>query len=154
MTALDRIDRRKPLTVGDAAERAGVAVSAIHFYERIGLISGWRTAGNQRRYERSVLRRIAVIQIAQRTGMPLSEIKTALSSLPEGRTPTATDWRALSARWRGELDDRIASLIALRDQLDGCIGCGCLSVRDCPLRNPGDRLKKAGPGAHLAENGS
>jgi MerR family redox-sensitive transcriptional activator SoxR len=124
-------------------------VSAIHFYERKGLISGWRTAGNQRRYSRDVLRRIAVIRVAQRTGIPLSEIRQALSELPRERTPTAADWGALSTRWKQDLDDRIQALVALRDQLDGCIGCGCLSVRDCPLRNSGDRLGREGPGARL-----
>ena len=142
-------DRHKPLTVGEVAERAGVAVSAIHFYERKGLISGWRTSGNQRRYGRAVLRRIAVIRVAQRTGIPLAEVRDALSLLPNERTPTAADWAALSTRWRAELDRRIEALTELRDQLDGCIGCGCLSVTDCPLRNPDDRLAREGPGARL-----
>ena len=141
--------RHKPLTVGEVAARAGVAVSAIHFYERKGLIRSWRTSGNQRRYGREVLRRIAVIRVAQRTGMPLTDIRQALSALPQERTPTANDWKALSTRWRKELDERIRSLVALRDQLDGCIGCGCLSIRDCPLRNAGDRLRRQGPGAHF-----
>ena len=151
MTDRKIMDRHKPLSVGEVAERAGVAVSAVHFYERKGLISGWRTPGNQRRYPRDVLRRIAVIRVAQRTGMPLSDIAEALSALPRGRTPTAADWRALSRRWREDLEGRIRGLVALRDQLDSCIGCGCLSIRDCPLRNPGDRLSSEGPGARLID---
>ena len=143
------LDRHKPLTVGEVAERAGVAVSAIHFYERKGLIGAWRTSGNQRRYGREVLRRIAVVRVAQRTGMPLSAIREALSALPQERTPTARDWHALSTRWRKELDERIRGLVALRDQLDGCIGCGCLSIRNCPLRNPNDQLRLKGPGPHF-----
>ena len=146
------MDRHKPLSVGEVAQRAGVAVSAVHFYERMGLISGWRTSGNQRRYTRDVLRRIAVIRVAQRTGMPLAEIRRALARLPNERTPNADDWRALSSGWREELDRRIEALIELRDQLDGCIGCGCLSIRDCPLRNPDDRLASEGPGARLLES--
>lgn len=143
------IDRHRPLSVGEVAQRAGIAVSAVHFYERKGLIDGWRTSGNQRRYARDVLRRIAVVRVAQRTGMPLSEVRRALASLPQGRTPTAADWRALSSGWRADLDRRIESLIQLRDELEGCIGCGCLSIRDCPLRNPDDRLGAEGPGARL-----
>jgi MerR family redox-sensitive transcriptional activator SoxR len=142
------IDRHKLLSIGEVSERSGVAVSAIHFYERKGLISSLRNRGNQRRFSRDVLRRIAVIRVAQRTGMPLSEIRDALARLPDQRTPTATDWRALSNRWRDELDRRIDDLVRLRDQLDGCIGCGCLSIRACPLRNPRDRLGLQGPGAH------
>ena len=146
------VDRHKPLSVGEVALRAGVAVSAVHFYERVGLISGWRTSGNQRRYTRDVLRRIAVIRVAQRTGMPLAEIRRALSGLPNERTPNGDDWHALSSGWRAELDRRIEALTELRDQLDGCIGCGCLSVRDCPLRNRDDRLAAEGPGARLLES--
>jgi len=145
------VDSHKLLTVGEVAMRAGVAVSAIHFYERKGLIQSFRNAGNQRRFRRDVLRRIAVIRVAQRTGMPLSTIRKALAGLPDERTPNADDWRALSSKWRDELDDRIAALIQLRDQLVGCIGCGCLSIRECPLRNPGDRLGCEGPGARLLE---
>jgi MerR family transcriptional regulator, redox-sensitive transcriptional activator SoxR len=141
----------KGLTVGEVAARAGVAVSAVHFYERKGLISGWRTQGNQRRYPRSVLRRIAVIRVAQHAGMQLSRIREALAGLPNQRTPTAVDWAALSTKWHAELDHRIAALAQLRDELAGCIGCGCLSIRDCPLRNPNDRLGREGPGARLLE---
>jgi MerR family transcriptional regulator, redox-sensitive transcriptional activator SoxR len=137
------------LAVGEVAARTGVAVSALHFYERNGLIRGWRNAGNQRRYARDVLRRVAVIRAAQRTGMPLAEIRDALATLREGRTPDAADWKRLSRAWRARLDARIDALQRLRDQLDGCIGCGCLSLRQCPLRNPGDRMARRGPGSSL-----
>jgi MerR family redox-sensitive transcriptional activator SoxR len=139
------------LTVGQVAARSGVAVSTLHFYEAKGLIHSWRNVGNQRRYPREVLRRVAVIKVAQRTGIPLAEIQSALSSLPDNRTPTAADWKKLSARWHAALEARIASLTRLRDQLDGCIGCGCLSLKACPLRNPWDELGEEGPGARLLE---
>ncbi len=138
------------LTVGEVADRSGLAVSALHFYESKGLIASVRSAGNQRRYPRSVLRRVAVIKIAQRMGLPLATIADALQALPEGRTPTVADWRRLSAAWRAELDERIATLTRLRDQLDGCIGCGCLSLRACPLRNPDDTLGASGAGPHFS----
>ena len=141
----------RELTVGEVAARAGVAVSALHFYERQGLIRSRRNAGNQRRYPREVLRRVAVIKIAQSTGMPLASIREALSALPDERTPTAADWKKLSESWRQELDERIVKLTQLRDRLTGCIGCGCLSIRDCPLRNPYDELANEGPGARLLE---
>ena len=143
------IDVRQPLSVGEVARRSGVAVSTIHFYEAKGLIRGWRSAGNQRRYSRDVLRRIAIIKVAQRAGIPLAAIKAALAELPPGQTPKVKDWRRLSTRWRDILNDRIRSLVQLRDQLDSCIGCGCLSMQDCPLRNPGDRLSQLGDGAVL-----
>ena len=114
----------KELGVGELAERAGVAVSALHFYEARGLIHSVRSGGNQRRYARSVLRRLAVIKVAQRVGMPLAAIAEALNALPSGRTPTVADWRRLSATWKLELEERIRTLTQLRDQLDGCIGCG------------------------------
>jgi MerR family transcriptional regulator, redox-sensitive transcriptional activator SoxR len=139
------------LTVGEAAARSGVAVSTLHFYEAKGLIRSRRNAGNQRRYPREVLRRIAVIRVAQRTGISLTDIREALKALPNGRTPTAEDWQRLSARWRVDLDDRIARLMRLRDQLDGCIGCGCLSLGVCPLRNPWDRLAEEGSGPRLLD---
>jgi MerR family transcriptional regulator, redox-sensitive transcriptional activator SoxR len=141
----------RELSVGEVAARSGVAVSTLHFYEAKGLIHSRRTGGNQRRYPREVLRRVAVIKVAQRTGIPLSEIRDALSALPDGRTPTADDWTKLSARWKAQLDGRIRRLTQLRDQLDGCIGCGCLSVRDCPLRNPDDALGGEGPGPRLLD---
>jgi MerR family redox-sensitive transcriptional activator SoxR len=143
------VDIRRLLTVGEVAARAGVAVSALHFYEERKLIQSIRSSGNQRRYPRSVLRRVAVIKAAQRVGMPLAEIERALSALPDGRVPNAEDWARLSAGWRSALNRRIEELIALRDHLDGCIGCGCLSISSCPLRNPGDVLAKRGPGAQL-----
>lgn len=141
----------KELTVGEVARRSGVAVSALHFYENKGLIKSRRNAGNQRRYSRDVLRRVAVIKVAQRTGIPLAEIGEALQTLPDGRAPNARDWARLSGRWRADLDRRIEQLARLRDHLDGCIGCGCLSLEACPLRNPADYLGDEGAGARLLE---
>lgn len=137
----------RELTVGQVAERSGVAVSALHFYEAKGLIRSQRTAGNQRRYGGDVLRRVAVIKIGQEAGIPLAEIGAALSALPEGRTPNRKDWTKLSKGWREKLDRRITQLVALRDGLDDCIGCGCLSISRCKLRNPEDRLGEEGAGA-------
>src|SRR5580658_6183211 len=139
----------QPLSAGQAAARSGVAVSTIHFYEAKGLVKGWRSAGNQRRYSRDVLRRVAIVKVAQRLGLPLSMIKQAIDSLPGGRTPTAKDWKRLSAEWREELDRRIALLQKLRGQLDSCIGCGCLSLKVCQLRNPGDAVSDQGSGPML-----
>ena len=139
------------LTVGQVAKRSGVAISTLHYYESEGLISSWRNEGNQRRYAREVLRRVAVIKAAQRSGISLAAIRNAMAALPGARTPTAQDWQKLSAGWRAELNDRITRLTRLRDQLDGCIGCGCLSLGVCPLRNPWDKLSKLGPGAHLLD---
>lgn len=139
------------LSVGEVAARSGVAVSAIHFYETKGLITSWRNGANQRRYPREALRRVGIIKVAQRLGIPLASIKSALDSLPKGRTPTDQDWRRLSARWHADLDERIVKLTRLRDQLTGCIGCGCLSMKDCPLRNPWDELAAQGPGPQLLE---
>jgi MerR family redox-sensitive transcriptional activator SoxR len=135
------------LTVGEVAARSGVAVSALHFYERNGLIASTRTAGNQRRYARDTLRRVAFIRASQRVGIPLATIRAALDRLPNERTPNLRDWARLSAGWRAELDARIARLQALRDDLTGCIGCGCLSLRTCKLANPDDVLGRDGPGA-------
>ena len=135
------------LTVGQVAMRSGVAVSALHFYETRGLIRSHRTSGNQRRYDRDVLRRVAIIRIAQEVGISLAEIGEALSSLPEGRTPTRDDWGMLSTAWRDGLDHKIAQLKKLRDGLTDCIGCGCMSIDKCPLRNKGDRLAREGTGA-------
>ena len=146
-----RPEIRRALTVGEVAGRSGVAVSTLHFYEAQGLISSWRNSGNHRRYAREVLRRVAVIKVAQRTGIPLGEIREALATLPEKRTPTSADWKELSARWRSQLNDRIERLTRLRDQLDGCIGCGCLSLEICPLRNPCDCLAADGPGPRLLD---
>ncbi|WP_251472038.1 redox-sensitive transcriptional activator SoxR [Stenotrophomonas lactitubi] len=134
------------MSVGDVARRSGVAVSALHFYERKGLISSLRTSGNQRRYARDVLRRLAVIRVAQRVGMPLEAVARAFESLPQGRAPTKTDWAKLSARWQVELEERIHMLQLLRDELTGCIGCGCLSLKRCRLANPDDVLGERGDG--------
>ena len=139
------------LTVGQVAERSGISVSAVHFYERKGLIKAWRTGGNQRRYSRDVLRRLAVIRIAQRVGVPLRTIHETLTSLPTNRTPTANDWGKMSRRWRSELDDRITRLTKLRDELTSCIGCGCLSLDSCPLYNPGDKCAEQGSGPQLLD---
>ncbi|ELQ18425.1 redox-sensitive transcriptional activator SoxR [Pseudomonas poae] len=141
----------KALTVGQLAARSGVAVTALHFYETKGLIQSNRNAGNQRRYPRDVLRRVVVIKIAQRLGIPLAAIGEALQALPDGRTPDARDWERLSAQWREDLDERINKLTLLRDKLNGCIGCGCLSLEACPLRNQNDELGERGPGAQLLE---
>ena len=135
------------LTVGQLAARAGVAVSALRFYEDQGLISARRTAGNQRRYPRATLRRVAFIRASQRVGIPLSRIADALAALPANRTPTAGDWERLSTQWRGDLDERISQLQRLRDRLAGCIGCGCLSLAACQLVNPNDALGSDGAGA-------
>lgn len=134
------------LSVGDVAKRSGVAVSALHFYERKGLIRSLRTAGNQRRFARDVLRRLAVIRVAQRVGMPLEAVATAFAALPENKTPTKAEWAKMSALWRSELDQRIEQLLLLRDQLTDCIGCGCLSLKRCRLNNPGDALGDQGDG--------
>lgn len=140
------------LTPGEVAKRSGVAVSALHFYESKGLITSIRNSGNQRRYKRDVLRYVAIIKIAQRIGIPLATIREAFGVLPEGHTLSAKEWKQLSSQWREELDRRIHTLVALRDELDGCIGCGCLSRSDCPLRNPGYRLGEEGTGARLLED--
>lgn len=134
------------LTPSQLAERSGVAVSALHFYERQGLIRSRRTSGNQRRYRRETLRRVAFIKVSQRVGIPLAEIKAALDTLPEGRTPRQDDWKKLSSVWRADLDRRIEQLVKLREELTGCIGCGCLSLDSCALFNPQDELANEGPG--------
>lgn len=136
-----------PLTIGQLARRAGVATSALRFYEAEGLIAGSRSAGGHRQYPRHVLRRVAFIRAAQVVGLTLPQIKAALASLPEGRTPTKADWARLSAGWAPLLDARIAALQELRGRLTGCIGCGCLSLKACALYNPGDAVAVRGPGA-------
>lgn len=138
--------RSHDLSPGEVARRSGVTVSALHFYERNGLIDSVRTAGNQRRYHRDVLRRIAFVRVSQRVGVALAEVRAALETLPEGRTPTKRDWARLSRRWRADLDERIRMLERLRDSLDGCIGCGCLSLQSCTLYNPDDELAADGTG--------
>ena len=137
----------RELSVGQLATRADVAVSALHFYEAEGLIASRRTSGNQRRYSRDTLRRVAFIRASQRVGIPLRTIKEALGQLPDNRTPTRSDWSRLSRSWRSDLDERIRRLQDLRDQLDGCIGCGCLSIASCRLYNPDDIRGNEGPGA-------
>jgi len=137
------------LSISDVAARAGVAPSALRFYESRGLIAAGRTSGGQRRYRRDVLRRVAFIRAAQRVGLSLAEITEALSALPSGRTPTRSDWARLSRRWQERLDDRIRLLSELRDDLTSCIGCGCLSLRTCALYNPGDQAAELGPGPRL-----
>jgi MerR family redox-sensitive transcriptional activator SoxR len=128
-----------------------VAVSTIHFYEAKGLIRGWRSGGNQRRYPRGMLRRVAIIKVAQRAGVPLAEIAAALANLPQDGPPSRDDWARLSAGWKANLDRRIERLTRLRDQLSGCIGCGCLSLAECPLRNPEDTLGHEGAGPRLLD---
>jgi MerR family redox-sensitive transcriptional activator SoxR len=139
------------LTIGHLAERAGVATSAIRFYESRGLIRARRTTGNQRRYEQSELRRVAFIRTAQRVGLSLEEIGEALGTLPDDRVPTKADWTRLSRTWRPRLDEQIQRIERLRDQLDSCIGCGCLSLRTCALSNPGDSAAEWGPGPVFLE---
>ncbi len=133
-------------SVGQVAARTGISVSALHFYEREGLISSWRNDANQRRFGREVLRRIAFIRAAQRVGISLEEIRTALDNLPKQRTPREDDWEALSATWRDRLDVQIDQLLRLREDLTNCIGCGCLSFKQCLLINPADHMAKEGPG--------
>lgn len=135
-------------TPGQLARRSGLSVSALHFYEREGLIRSERTGGNQRRYGRDTLRRLAFIRAAQRVGVPLAEIRAALDTLPGERTPTAADWAQLSERWQAELDERIAVLTRLRADLSGCIRCGCLSLERCGLFNPGDSFGAEHPGGN------
>jgi MerR family redox-sensitive transcriptional activator SoxR len=151
MSRLTADQQKRPLSAGQLATRSGVAVSTIHFYETKGLIRGWRSSGNQRRYGRDVLRRVAVIKVAQRLGLPLATIRTAMDALPGGRTPTAADWKRLSAQWRADLQRRIRVLRKLSRELDGCIGCGCLSLKVCRLRNSFDRLSEQGGGPRLLD---
>jgi MerR family redox-sensitive transcriptional activator SoxR len=137
------------LTIGQLSERSGVSVSALRFYEGAGLITSRRTSGNQRRYPRTTLRQVAFVRASQRVGIPLARIRAALDALPHDRPPTAADWARLSEGWRADLDARIEELRALRDDLTGCIGCGCLSLTSCALTNPRDELGREGPGARL-----
>ena len=142
-------DTTAPLTIGQLAKRAGVAASALRFYEAEGLIAGSRSAGGHRQYPRHVLRRVAFIRAAQVVGLTLPQIKAALATLPQGRTPTKADWTRLSAGWAPLLDERIAALQQLRERLTGCIGCGCLSLKACALYNPEDVKRGEGAGARL-----
>jgi MerR family redox-sensitive transcriptional activator SoxR len=136
------------LSIGEVSARSGVSASALRFYERQGLIASTRTDGNQRRYDRAVLRRIAFVQAGRAAGVPLAEIRSALDGLPTRRTPSREDWERLSSRWRDDLDARIETLQALRDRLTTCIGCGCLSIDQCDLLNPDDEAAAQGAGAH------
>jgi MerR family transcriptional regulator, redox-sensitive transcriptional activator SoxR len=136
------------LTISELAVRSGVAPSALRFYEAKGLLHPYRTAGNQRRYERTVLRRVAFIKAGAAAGIPLNQIAAALATLPARRAPNTRDWERLSRRWREDLDARIATLQALRERLTTCIGCGCLSIDKCTLLNPDDEASARGPGAH------
>lgn len=135
------------LTVGKVAQRCGVKVSALHFYENKGLIHSLRNEGNQRRYKKDVLRRVSLIKAAQKVGISLEKIKQALSTLPDNRTPTADDWAVLAANWQQELNDKIRYMEKMRDYLNGCIGCGCLSMKSCPIYNDNDKLSAQGTGA-------
>jgi MerR family redox-sensitive transcriptional activator SoxR len=139
------------LTIGELSERSGIATSAIRYYEERDLVASRRTTGNQRRYPRATLRRLAFIRTAQRVGLTLDEIEAALSTLPSNRTPTKADWTRLSRGWRPRLDAQIAQLERLRDTLDSCIGCGCLSLRRCALSNPDDQVAARGPGPVFLE---
>ncbi|MBV9830239.1 MAG: redox-sensitive transcriptional activator SoxR, partial [Marmoricola sp.] len=141
------MDSRDRLSVGEVAERSGFAASALRFYEAEGLISATRSAGGRRQFERGVLRRLAFIRAASNIGLTLEEIRTELDRLPAGRTPNRADWQRISRHWRGRLDDQIRALERLRDGLDSCIGCGCLSLKRCRISNPGDIAARSGPGA-------
>jgi MerR family redox-sensitive transcriptional activator SoxR len=146
-----RVTPHQNLTIGELSQRSGVATSALRYYESRGLITSERSAGNQRRYPQATLRRVAFIRSAQRVGLALDEIEEALATLPEGRTPTKADWTRISRAWRPRINAQIERLERLRDSLDGCIGCGCLSLRRCALSNPGDRVAPRGPGAVFLE---
>ena len=143
----------KTMTIGELAARSGVATSAIRFYESRNLIHAERTTGNQRRYPQHTLRRVGFIKAAQRVGLSLEEIGEALALLPDNRTPTKADWTRLSRTWRSRLDEQIRRIELLRDRLDGCIGCGCLSLKKCALNNPGDWMAQLGPGPVSLEPG-
>ena len=140
------------LSVGELAQRAGVKVSTLHYYEERGLITSQRNAGNQRRYRKDVLRRVSIIKAAQKMGLTLSSIEQALRTLPDDKAATKADWRRLSSAWRTELNERIAYLERLRDQVTDCIGCGCLSLKSCPIYNLEDKLAKQGPGPVLLDS--
>tara|TARA_B110001452_G_C15085416_1_gene378722 strand:- start:199 stop:645 length:447 start_codon:yes stop_codon:yes gene_type:complete len=145
--------KQATLTVGDVAKRCGVNVSALHFYEKKGLIRSWRNQGNQRRYKRDVLRRISVIKAGQKVGISLESIKQTFACMPNERTPNKDDWEALSANWKTQLDEKIAYMHRLRDSLNGCIGCGCLSLNSCPIYNPDDVLATDGSGPVILDRG-
>jgi MerR family redox-sensitive transcriptional activator SoxR len=134
------------LTIGEVASRSGVATSALRFYETKGLIESERTAGNQRRYPRATLRRVALIRAGQEIGISLAELGEAFSTLPHDKTPSKSDWQKLSRSWRRRLDSQIGEMMALRDELTDCIGCGCLSLKSCAIFNPGDAASTLGTG--------
>ncbi len=148
-TCVESSSLKRFISVGELATRSGVAISAIHFYESKGLIMSFRNSGNQRRYPRGVLRLVSIIKVAQRLGFSLEQIKENFSSFPTDHPPTSTDWSKLAKNWEKHLNDQIQLLMSLKSQLNSCIGCGCLSLKDCPLRNPKDKLAKKGPGAHF-----
>ncbi|EKT53106.1 redox-sensitive transcriptional activator SoxR [Providencia sneebia] len=148
---VNKIDFSRALTVGEVAKRSGVPVSTIHFYESKGLIQSTRTQGNQRRFPAVVLRYIAIIKVAQSTGIPLKEVQDALGKFPANSKLTSEQWKEMSTEWKVSLDKRIRQLTRLRNELDHCIGCGCLSLSECPLRNPDDILGRRGPGARILE---
>jgi MerR family redox-sensitive transcriptional activator SoxR len=143
------MEKKDILSVGELARRSGVAISAIHFYESKGLIHSHRNSGNQRRFSRGMLRILAYIKVAQRLGFSLEEIKAAFRDLPQDRSPSPEDWQKMSRDWEQALTDRIDLLLRMKEQLNLCIGCGCLSLYQCPLRNPNDELGKQGSGPHL-----
>ena len=138
-------------SVGRIAERCGVNVSTLHFYEKKGLIKSWRNSGNQRRYKPDVMRRIALIKAAQKVGIDLESIKLAIAALPENRTPSIRDWEKLGTLWRDELNGKIAYMEKLRDSMTSCIGCGCLSLKKCPIYNQDDKLAEKGSGAVILD---
>lgn len=142
------VNRVKPndLSVGEMADRSGVAISTLHYYEAEGLIESWRTPANHRRYDRRELRRVAIIRVAQTVGIPLSEVRPVLDAIPRDKAVSAADWKAAAAPWQKMLEDRIALMQRLRDQIGYCIGCGCLSLESCPLYNPKDEMGARGAG--------
>lgn len=139
------------LTIGELAQRSGVSVPAIRFYEDKDLIWSTRTQGNQRRYQRAMLRRVAIVKIAQQVGISLQQVKDAFAILPRQKVASKSDWQEMSQAWQNQLDQKIMDLLKLRQQLDKCIGCGCLSLQQCPLRNPNDQLGQTSAGAHFQE---
>ena len=143
------MDPRELLTMGEITRRSGFAASALRYYEAEGLITAHRSGSGQRRFERSVLRRLGFIRAASNVGLTIEEIRAELASLPDNRNPTKADWHRISRSWRGRLDEQIAALERLKTGLDGCIGCGCLSLRSCAFSNPGDVAGERGPGAQL-----
>lgn len=146
------MSKKNVLSVGKVAKRCGIKISTLHFYEEKGLIHSWRNEGNQRRYSKDILRRVSVIKAAQKVGISLQSIKQAFTSLPNNRTPTTQDWKVLATQWQDELNGRISYLEKLRDSLSGCIGCGCLSMKSCPIYNPDDKLAKNGSGPVILDS--